>query len=182
MIETTATSADGLKVLVETTVAQMNRTHTVLFRQDDVDLTDKAAVEAADRRRFDYVNRIVKDVEKRKVLTRTRNIGDKIDEILTNKWLGIPIFAVVMWLVFQISQAWVGPLIADTLVMWMETIQAWVGGLFEGASPLLSALLVDGMIGGAIAVIGFLPLVMVMYFFLALLEDCGYMRSERAHV
>ncbi len=175
VIETTATSADGLKVLVETTVAQMNRTHTVLFRQDDVDLTDKAAVEAADRRRFDYVNRIVKDVEKRKVLTRTRNVGDKIDEILTNKWLGIPIFAVVMWLVFQISQAWVGPLIADTLVMWMETFQAWVGGLFEGASPLLSALLVDGMIGGAIAVIGFLPLVMVMYFFLALLEDCGYM-------
>ncbi len=175
VVETTATSADGLKVLVETAVAQANKPHAVLFRQDDVDLTDKAAVEAADRRRFDYVNRIVKEVEKRKVLTRTRNVGDKIDEYLTNKWLGIPIFAVVMWLVFQISQAWVGPLIADTLVAWMETFQAWVGGLLEGASPLLYALLVDGVIGGVIAVIGFLPLVMVMYFFLALLEDCGYM-------
>ena len=80
-----------------------------------------------------------------------------------------------MFLVFQISQAWVGPLIADTLVAWLETFQAWVGTLLENANPLLSALLVDGVIGGVSAVIGFLPLVMVMYFLIALLEDCGYM-------
>ncbi len=141
----------------------------------DVDLTDKNAVEAADRKRFEYVNGVVKGVETRKVLTKDKNTGDKIDAVLTNKWLGIPIFAVVMWLVFQISQAWVGPFIADTLVGWLEGFQGWVGGQMGEASPLLSALLVDGMIGGVVAVIGFLPLVMVMYFLIALLEDCGYM-------
>lgn len=132
-------------------------------------------METADRKRFDFVNAIVKEVESRKVLTKDKNIGDKIDAVLTNKWLGIPIFAVVMFLVFQISQAWVGPYIADTLVAWLESFQGFVGGQFENASPLLSALLVDGVIGGVIAVIGFLPLVMVMYFLIALLEDCGYM-------
>ena len=108
-------------------------------------------------------------------MTKDKNVGDKIDAVLTNKWLGIPIFAVVMWLVFQISQAWVGPFIADTLVAWLETFQEWVGGLMENVSPLLYALVVDGMIGGVIAVIGFLPLVMVMYLLIAILEDCGYM-------
>ena len=175
VVETVSTSAEGLKTVVETAVAQANKTQKAPYNQGDVDLTDKKAVEAADRKRFEFVNKIVKEVETRKVLTKTRNVGDKIDDVLTNKWLGIPIFAVVMWLVFQISQAWVGPFVADTLVAWLEGFQEWVGGMFENASPLLSALLVDGVIGGVIAVIGFLPLVMVMYFLLALLEDCGYM-------
>ena len=80
-----------------------------------------------------------------------------------------------MFLVFQISQVWVGTPIADFLVGWLETFQGWVGGFFEDANPLLSALLVDGVIGGVVAVVGFLPLVMVMYFLIELLEDCGYM-------
>ena len=121
------------------------------------------------------MNKLVDAVETRKVQTKDYNLGDKIDAVLTNKWLGLPIFAVVMYLVFQISQAWVGPFIADTLVAWLETFQGWVGDLMKSASPFVSALLVDGIIGGAIAVIGFLPLVMVMYFLIALLEDCGYM-------
>ncbi len=175
VVKTVSTSADGLKAVVEAAVSRVNTTQKAPYSQGDVDLTDKHAVEAADRKRFEYVNKIVKKVEKRKVLTKDKNVGDKIDAVLTNKWLGIPIFAVVMWLVFEISQAWVGPLIADTLVAWLETFQEWVGGLMENVSPLLYALVVDGMIGGVIAVIGFLPLVMVMYFLIALLEDCGYM-------
>ena len=175
VVKTVSTSADGLKAVVEAAVSRVNTTQKAPYSQGDVDLTDKHAVEAADRKRFEYVNKIVKKVEKRKVLTKDKNVGDKIDAVLTNKWLGIPIFAVVMWLVFVISQAWVGPLIADTLVAWLETFQEWVGGLMENVSPLLYALVVDGMIGGVIAVIGFLPLVMVMYFLIALLEDCGYM-------
>ena len=87
----------------------------------------------------------------------------------------MPIFAAMMFLVFGISQAWVGPWIADTLVAWLEVGQEWIAGLFENAAPILQALLVDGVIGGAIAVVGFLPLVMVMYFLISLLEDCGYM-------
>ncbi|MBQ3176340.1 MAG: ferrous iron transporter B [Clostridia bacterium] len=175
VIATTATSANGLKAVVEAAVSSANRTQSAPYHQEDIDLTDKAAVVAADRKRFEFVNGIVKTVEKRKVLTKDKNIGDRIDAVLTNKWLGIPIFAVVMFLVFQISQVWVGAPIADLLVGWLEAFQGWVGGLLEGASPLLSAILVDGVIGGVVAVVGFLPLVMVMYFLIALLEDCGYM-------
>ncbi len=175
VIKTVSTSAEGLKSVIETAVEVADTVQNAPYTQENIDLTDKKVVEAADRKRFDFVNKIVKNVETRKVLTKDKNTGDKIDAILTNKWLGIPIFAVVMFLVFQISQAWVGPLIADTLVGWLESFQEWVGGLLEDATPLLSALLVDGVIGGVIAVIGFLPLVMVMYFLIALLEDCGYM-------
>ena len=98
-----------------------------------------------------------------------------MDAVLTNPVLGILIFAVIMFLVFYISQSTLGTWIADWLVGWIETFQEWVAGLVEGASPFLQALLVDGIIGGVGAVVGFLPLVMVMYFLIALLEDCGYM-------
>lgn len=175
VVNTVSTSAEGLKTVIEKAAAQSHMTQEAPYRQEDIDLTDKKAVEEADRKRFAFVNQIVQDVETRKTLTKDKNTDDKIDAVLTNKWLGIPIFAVVMWFVFQISQAWVGPLIADTLVAWLEAFQGWVGGFFEDASPLLSALLVDGVIGGVIAVVGFLPLVMIMYFLIALLEDCGYM-------
>ncbi|MBR3834565.1 MAG: ferrous iron transporter B [Lachnospiraceae bacterium] len=175
VIPTTSTTGEGHKELIAKAVELKGTSQKAPYIQGDVDLTDKAAVEAADRKRFDFVNAIVKDVETRKVLTKDKNFGDKLDNVLTNKWLGIPIFAVVMYLVFQISQAWVGPFIADTLVAWLESFQGWVGDKVGDASPLLYALLIDGVIGGVIAVIGFLPLVMVMYFLIALLEDCGYM-------
>ena len=175
VINTTATSADGLKTVVDAAVAAIGKKPHIPYQQADIDMTDKAAVVAEDRRRFAFVNEIVREVEHRKVLTREFSMADKIDIVLTNKWLGIPIFALVMFLVFQISQVWVGTPIADVLVGWLETFQSWVGGLFENASPLLSAILVDGVIGGVAAVVGFLPLVMVMYFLIALLEDCGYM-------
>ena len=177
VVETVSTVASnaGLKEVVKTAVAQKGKGQKAPYVQGDVDLTDKAAVEAADRKRFAFVNGIVKSVETRKVMTNEKNFQDKIDDVLTNKWLGIPIFAVVMFLVFDISQSTFGPFLADTLVGWIETFQEWVAGMVEGASPFIQALLVDGIIGGVGAVVGFLPLVMVMYFLIALLEDCGYM-------
>ncbi len=175
VVNTVSTSGEGLTEVVAAAVAQIGKSQTAPYSQGNVDLTDKAAVQAADRKRFAFVNQIVKKVETRKVLTKDYNVGDKIDAILTNKWLGIPIFAVVMFLVFQISQVWVGQPIADWMVGYLEMFQEWVRGLMVNATPFLSSLLVDGVIGGVIAVIGFLPLVMVMYFLIALLEDCGYM-------
>lgn len=175
VVETVSTSAEGLSALVQTAVNLAGKGQKAVYMQGDIDLSSKAAVEIADRNRYAFVNKIVASVETRKVHTSDKNFGDKIDAVLTNRWLGIPIFAVVMWFVFQISQTWVGPYVADTLVAYLETFQSWVAVFFENASPLLSALLVDGVIGGVIAVIGFLPLVMVMYFLIALLEDCGYM-------
>lgn len=175
VVKTVSKKRNGLKEVVQTAISLVGNNQVAPYSQGDIDLTDKAVVEAADRKRFEFVNNIVADVERRKVLTKDKNIGDAIDSVLTNKWLGIPIFAVVMFLVFQISQVWVGTPIADLLVGWLEIFQSWVGGFFVDANPLLSALLVDGVIGGVVAVVGFLPLVMVMYFLIALLEDCGYM-------
>ncbi len=177
VIETVSTSSsdNGLKELVRKAVSLAGSGQKAPYVQEDVDLQDKAAVEAADRKRFAFVNAIVKDVETRKVHTNQQNKQDKMDAILTNKWVGIPIFAVVMFLVFYISQSTLGTWIADWLVGWIETFQEWVAGLAADADPFVHALLVDGIIGGVGAVVGFLPLVMVMYFLIALLEDCGYM-------
>jgi len=177
VIETISTSAgdNGLKDVVEKAVSLKGMGQKATYVQDDIDLQDKAAVEAADKKRFAFVNGIVKEVEKRKVLTKDFNVQDKIDNVITNKFVGIPIFAVVMYLVFFISQSTVGTWIADWLVGWIETFQEWVAGMVEGANPFVQSLLVDGIIGGVGAVVGFLPLVMVMYFLIALLEDCGYM-------
>lgn len=165
----------GLAEVVEAAVSLKGKGQVPPYSQTHVDLRDKAAVEAADRERFAFVNDIVSQVEKRTVLTKERNIQDKIDSIITHKIIGIPIFAAVIFLVFYISQTTLGKWIADWLAGWIEVFQGWAGSQMEGANPLLYALLVDGIIGGVGAVIGFLPLVMVMYFLIALLEDCGYM-------
>ena len=175
VVDTTSTTGEGLAELVKAAVSLNGQSQKAPYDQGNVDLTNKEAVVAADKKRFEFVNKIVSSVEKRKVLTKNRNFQDKIDDILTNKWLGLPIFALVMFLVFDISQSSFGPFLADTLVAWLEGFQGMVAEMVSGAAPILQALLVDGIIGGVIAVIGFLPLVMVMYFLIALLEDCGYM-------
>ena len=174
-IDTVSTEALGLKDVVAAAVSLVGKGQKAPYVQGEIDLGDKKEVEAADRKRFAFVNGLVSEVETRKVLTKERNADDKLDEILTSKWFGIPIFAVVMFFVFEISQVWVGPYIADTLVAWIESFMEVAAGWMENASPFLSALVIDGIIGGVGAVVGFLPLVMVMYFLIALLEDCGYM-------
>ena len=175
VVETTSTTTEGLTEIVRVAASLKGKSQKAPYVQPNIDLTSKIEVEAADRKRFAFVNKIVSEVETRKVFTKDKNFQDQIDAVLTNPIAGLVIFAAVMFFVFQISQAWVGPWIADTLVAWLEGFQGWVGGLVEGAAPILQALLVDGVIGGVIAVIGFLPLVMVMYFLISLLEDCGYM-------
>ena len=190
VVETISTSAKGMKEVVAAAVSVIGKGQIAPYVQGDIDLSDKTVVEDADRKRFAFVNAIVAEVETRKVLTKDTTVQDKVDNILTNKWLGIPIFAAIMFLVFQISQAWLGAWIAEGfvfnegaenefaipgLVTLIEMFGEWVGGLMEGANPILSSIIIDGIIGGVGAVVGFLPLVMVMYFLIALLEDCGYM-------
>ncbi|MBQ8174929.1 MAG: ferrous iron transporter B [Clostridia bacterium] len=186
VIETVSTSAKGLAELVKAAHGLLGQRQSAPYSQGDIDLTDKVVVEAADRKRFAFVNKIVEATETRKVLTKEKNFQDKIDAVLTNKWLGIPIFAAIMFAVFWLSQAGPGVWIAEGyefengfaipgLVTFIEMFGEWVGGLMENANPLLASIVVDGIIGGVGAVVGFLPLVMVMYFLIALLEDCGYM-------
>ena len=185
VITTVSTSNDGLKKLMDAVISRVGASQSAPYVQSESDFVDKESAMEADKARFAFVNEIVKEVETRRILTKDRTVGDKVDAILTNRFLGIPIFAVVMFLVFYISQSTLGAWIADGveigdtfipgLVPLLEIFQEWVGGLLEGAHPLLTAILVDGIIGGVAAVVGFLPLVMVMYFLIALLEDCGYM-------
>ena len=175
VIETVSTDEKGLEVVVKAAVDQYGKGQKAPYSQGEVDLSSKEAVVEADKKRFAFVNKIVDAVEQRKVLTKEKNSQDKLDAILTNKFLGLPIFAVIMFLVFDISQSSLGPYLADTLVGWIEGFQESIAAMVEDSSPLSQAILVDGIIGGVGAVVGFLPLVMVMYFLIALLEDCGYM-------
>ena len=175
--ETVSTDSDNddLAAVISAAVSAAGKGQAAPYYQQNTDMNDREAVIEADKARFAFVNSIVAEVEKRRVFTRERNRQDRIDAVLTHTIVGLPIFALVMFLVFDISQSTLGPWIADTLVGWIEGFQAWVGEWMADANPLLYALLVDGIIGGVGAVIGFLPLVMVMYFLIALLEDCGYM-------
>ena len=180
VVETVSVSADGMKSVIRTALSVVGTKQKAPYVGEDASLINKEKALEADRKRFDFVNKIVKEVETRKILTREKNLGDKIDSVLVNKWFGIPIFAAIMFLVFQISQVWVGAPLADILVEYLEKFQNYIGTLLENANDMLSAILVDGVIGGVIAVVGFLPLVMIMYFLIALLEDCGYMSRVAA--
>ena len=179
VIDTTSTTGEGLAALVQATAARQGQTQAAPYHADHVDLTDKNAVENADRQRFSFVNKIVSQVEVRKVLTKNKNFQDRIDGILTHPIGGLVIFAAVMFLVFHISQSegrlGLGKMLEGIFTGWLEAFQGMVAQMVSGAAPIVQALLVDGIIGGVSAVVGFLPLVMVMYFLIALLEDCGYM-------
>ncbi len=178
VVETISTNGNnnGLQELISTAVAVKCKKQTEPFYSLAVNMAEKSAVEASDRKRFEFVKSVVSEVEDRKVSSNRQTRQDAVDRVLTHKWLGIPIFAVVMWTVFFISQAHVGPVLADTLVGWIDGFYGFAEGLLgEEVSPVLSAILLDGIIGGVGAVVGFLPLIMVLFFLLALLEDCGYM-------
>ena len=177
VIETVSTDSDNsdLADVVAAAVALRGKVQKAPYSHPEVDLSDRAAVIEADKQRYAFVNRIVRAVEHRKVLTRDYGFQDRVDDVLTNKWFGLPIFAAVMFLVFDISQSTLGPWLADYFTGWIDAFGEWAAMMLEGASPLLQAVLLEGIIGGVSAVVGFLPLVMVMYFLIALLEDCGYM-------
>jgi len=172
----TARSKNGLQELISAAINAKGKKQQAPFDGSGVNMADKAEVEASDKKRFEFVKNIVSEVENRKVSSSKQTKQDAADRIIAHKWLGIPIFAVVMWAVFSISQTYVGPFLADILVGWIDGLHGWVEGLLgEGVSPVLSSILLDGIIGGVGAVVGFLPLIMVLFFLLALLEDCGYM-------
>ncbi len=138
--------------------------------------TTKAEFEKVDKKRYAFVQELVEEVERRKVSSEKQTLQDKADRIIAHKWLGIPIFAVIIWVIFSISQTWVGPWFADTFVGWIDWVYESVASMLgEDVNPVLASLLLDGIIGGVGAVVGFLPLIMVLFFCLALLEDSGYM-------
>lgn len=166
----------GLKELIEKAVSSYGKEQKPPVNLGSINQSDRKAVEEQDKKRYEFVKEIVSKVEVRKVKSNEQTKQDAADRILAHKWLGLPIFAIVMWAVFALSQTYIGPFFADILTGWMDALYALVeGALGESVSPILSALLLEGIIGGVSAVVGFLPLIMIMFFLLALLEDCGYM-------
>ncbi|MGB5445235.1 MAG: ferrous iron transport protein B [Psychromonas sp.] len=167
---------NGLDALIAKVIEVNGQGQTASFNDQGVDLRDAESVEFFDTKRFEFVKSLVSKIESRQVKSNAQTNQDIADRVLAHKWLGLPIFALVMWTVFSISQTHLGPMLADTLVGWIDGLYVLVEDLLgDQVSPLLSALLLDGIIGGVGAVIGFLPLIMVLFFLLALLEDSGYM-------
>ncbi len=167
---------NGLNLLVQKVILRVGETQVKAFDNSGVDLNNEDSVKEYDKKRYDFVKGIVSKIEVRKTKSNVQTKQDSIDRIVAHKWFGIPIFALVMWIVFSISQTYVGTFLADYLVGWIDTFYAFVENLMgENVSPLLATLLLDGVIGGVGAVVGFLPLIMILFFLLALLEDCGYL-------
>ncbi len=173
VVETVSTSKKGMKQLIAAVKGVIGKAQAAPYAFACSRIAGKEADLEADKARYAFVNELTKSVEKRKVYTKDKNLGDKIDDVLTNQWFGLPIFAVVMYIVFFLSQS--GPTVwfADLMTGWLELFKDALASLLgEG---IFASLFVEGIVGGFIAIVGFLPLVMVMYFLIALLEDCGYM-------
>lgn len=128
--------------------------------------------------RYAYISKIVDTCVKKKQRVNGTT-SDRIDRIVTNRYLALPIFAVVMFLVYYISVTSVGTLVTDWTndVFFGEWILPSVEGLLTAwnVTPWLIGLIVEGMIGGAGAVLGFVPQMLILFFMLCILEDCGYM-------
>ena len=127
--------------------------------------------------RYTFIAAVVKKcVRKRRTGMTT---SDKIDRIVTNRWLALPIFAAVMFVVYFVSVSWLGTIVTDWTndTLFGGLISNWATGALTavGAADWLVGLIVDGIIGGVGAVLGFVPQMLILFFFLSILEDCGYM-------
>ena len=126
--------------------------------------------------RYVYIQKVIEETVKKPA--QKMSLSDKIDSIVTNRLLGIPIFVLVMWAVYYVSVTTVGTFVTDwTNDTFVGAIQGWVGDALAaaGASDLIVSLVVDGIIGGVGAVLGFVPQMAILFLFLSILEDCGYM-------
>ena len=150
------------------TVDELRRT-LVEKRDDDIEsiITDE---------RYRYIQKLVSTTVKKSGTKLT--VSDRIDRVVTNRILGIPIFIAVMFIVYYISVTTVGTWVTD----WTnDTFGGWVADLFSGmlgaigAGEVVTSLVVDGIVGGLVAVLGFVPQMAILFLFLSILEDCGYM-------
>ena len=142
------------------------------------DLLDDDSESIITNGRYDFIGNIVsKCVKKNNHSTLTPS--DKIDQILTNRWLALPIFALIMWGIYYIAITSVGSIATDWIndTFFGEIVQGNVATFLESINTAdwLTGLIVDGIIGGVGAVLGFVPQIMILFFLIAILEDCGYM-------
>ena len=174
VVATTATSEEGLQNLIDEAI-KLGKEKKL---QIALDFSGKDSGDS-DKARQKFVDEIVEKCQVKKRDASKITFSDKVDRIVAHKWLGLPIFFMVMWAVFSFSIEGLGGYLSGYFneVVFAEIVPNAANGFLEGlgVSPLLQALIVDGAIGGVGAVVGFLPLIMVLFFCLSLLEDCGYM-------
>ncbi len=176
VVETDSTRGIGLEELIRQVIESNGKHQEAPFKSLALFGKSRAMEEKIKRERYAFVDQLVFDVESRQVASSKRTRQDIVDRIITHRILGIPIFAAVIYIVFSLSQTYAGPFLADYLVSWIDGVYLQAGSMMGSeVSPILSALLLDGIIGGVGALMGFLPLIMVLFFMLALLEDSGYM-------
>lgn len=128
--------------------------------------------------RYDYIGKIITSCVKKKNNSNL-STSDKIDKVVTNRWLALPIFALVMLGIYYIAVTTIGTIATDWVndTLFAELIQGNVSNWLMNmqVADWLHGLIVDGIIGGVGAVLGFVPQIMVLFFLISLLEDCGYM-------
>jgi len=140
------------------------------------DKMDDDAESIITNERYDSVAALLKGVYIKKARPKL-TASDKIDKVLTNRWLALPIFFFIMWGVYFVSIQTVG----DWTIGWIEELIAWISGGVDtllvswGASDWVLSLVIDGIFGGVGAVLVFVPQLMILYLFISILEDCGYM-------
>lgn len=176
VVKTSSIKGQGLADLLEKSVELKGSVQKAPFNLSKLAPANDAEFEKVERERFARVDKIIKEVESRRVESKNQTKHDSIDRIVAHKVWGIPIFAAIIYIVFSISQTYLGPFLADYFVGLIDGLYALADGLMgDSVTPILKTLLLDGIIGGVGAVVGFLPLIMTLFFLLALLEDSGYM-------
>ncbi|WP_286312262.1 ferrous iron transporter B [Romboutsia ilealis] len=174
VVEISAAKNEGLKNLIKVASESSKlKEQKNLFKE----LSNIHNEEKQDKKRYSIVNNIISKVENRIIRHNEETLEDKIDRFVTNPIIGTGLFILIMAFIFNLSINTLGPLVADTLVGYIENFQDAVSGLLAsiGTSDFLNSLLTDGIIGGVGAVVGFVPLVMVLMFMLSLVEDSGFM-------
>ena len=174
VVEISAAKNEGLKSLIKVaTESSKLKEQKNLFKE----LSNIHNEEKQDKKRYSIVNNIISKVENRIIRHNEETLEDKIDRFVTNPIIGTGLFILIMAFIFDLSINTLGPLVADALVGFIENFQNAVSGQLAsmGTSDFLNSLLTDGIIGGVGAVVGFVPLVMVLMFMLSLVEDSGFM-------
>ena len=174
VVEISAAKNEGLKNLINVASESSKlKEQKNLFKE----LSNIHNEEKQDKKRYSIVNNIISKVENRIIRHNEETLEDKIDRFVTNPIIGTGLFILIMAFIFDLSINTLGPLVADALVGFIKNFQNAVSGQLAsmGTSDFLNALLTDGIIGGVGAVVGFVPLVMVLMFMLSLVEDSGFM-------
>lgn len=174
VVEISAAKNEGLKSLINVASESSKlKEQKNLFKE----LSNIHNEEKQDKKRYSIVNNIISKVENRIIRHNEETLEDKIDRFVTNPIIGTGLFILIMAFIFDLSINTLGPLVADALVGFIENFQNAVSGQLAsmGTSDFLNSLLTDGIIGGVGAVVGFVPLVMVLMFMLSLVEDSGFM-------